>query len=227
MCFLFQLNELIATLRSLCEIVPGGLVCFFPSYEYLDTVYSHLCTVTVDHHRRITECKRIFVEPSKVIRQREQQLTTEEVLNQYTKAIRRTTAKQNGALLFGVMGGKLSEGLNFADDLGRGIIVVGLPYANPNCCELNERMNYLEMSCGVGSGRQYYENNCWKLINQCIGRSVRHIRDYASIYLLDVRFQRPELRAKLPEWISRHLQVTTTFREVEDKTKEFFVNRKQ
>jgi chromosome transmission fidelity protein 1 len=48
------------------------------------------------------------------------------VFEKYSKSI-----KLNGkALLFCIIGGKLSEGINFADDLCRQLLVAGLPYAN-------------------------------------------------------------------------------------------------
>ena len=37
---LFQISELGRTLVNLCNIVPGGVVCFFPSYEHEKYVYS-------------------------------------------------------------------------------------------------------------------------------------------------------------------------------------------
>lgn len=38
------------------------------------------------------------------------------------------------------------------------------------------------------ASRQYYEDLCMKAVNQCVGRVVRHARDYAAVLLVDVRY---------------------------------------
>lgn len=58
-------------------------------------------------------------------------------------AQRASTLESSGALLFSVMGGKLSEGINFSDDLARTVVVVGLPYPNPKDPVFQERMQYM------------------------------------------------------------------------------------
>jgi chromosome transmission fidelity protein 1 len=45
-----------------------------------------------------------------------------------------------------------------------------------------------------------------KAVNQSIGRSIRHARDYASIVLMDSRYRdRANIAAMLPQWISSGL----------------------
>lgn len=39
----------------------------------------------------------------------------------------------------------MSEGINFCDELGRAVIVIGLPYPNKTSVELRERMKVIVM----------------------------------------------------------------------------------
>jgi len=103
-----------------------------------------------------------------------------------------------GALLLCVIGGKMSEGINFADDMARCVIVVGLPYPDMGDPQLKEKMKILDAvsksersgSKGPGiGGRAYYHNVCMRAVNQSIGRAIRHSKDYAAIVLIDVRYK--------------------------------------
>uniref|UniRef100_A0A1I8G3F4 Helicase ATP-binding domain-containing protein n=1 Tax=Macrostomum lignano TaxID=282301 RepID=A0A1I8G3F4_9PLAT len=103
------------------------------------------------------------------------------------------------------VGGRLSEGINFADDFGRCVVMLGMPYPNKGSPELIETMAYLSDRFGPNAGRAHYESLCMRAVNQCIGRAIRHKSDYAAIVLLDSRYSRPAVRAKLPDWIGQSL----------------------
>jgi Rad3-related DNA helicase len=53
-------------------------------------------------------------------------------------------ASQTGALLFSIINGKMSEGINFSDNLARAVIVVGLPYPNVHDAEMREKCLWAE-----------------------------------------------------------------------------------
>ncbi|CAG5041487.1 unnamed protein product [Parnassius apollo] len=213
-----MLNEVGRILRNICSIVPGGVVCFLPSYTYEQTVYEHFkSNKFVDS---ISKKKAIFREPK---------LATEvdQVLQKFATAVKKREAERNGALMLSVVGGKLSEGLNFSDDLGRCVIVIGMPYPNIKSPELQEKMNYLNRKIGGSAGNVYYENLCMKAVNQCIGRAVRHANDYACVLLVDERYSRPQTTSALPSFVQKSLMTSCTFGQAIGSIARFFSRHKE
>lgn len=153
------LDELRRTLTNVCSVTPAGVVAFFTSYDQLAT-FGQTLDRTPDGQIAPIAGKRVFRE------ERTGGQRCDQMLGEYARAVRQVP---RGALLLSVVGGKLSEGLNFSDDLGRCVIVIGLPFPNRTSAELSERMAYLERTLGRGAGDEYYENVCMKAVNQCIG----------------------------------------------------------
>ena len=112
------------------NVIPGGIVIFFPSYDYEDFVFSYFNDKKIID--RLNSKKRVYREPKK-------SSELDKVWSDYCKSVK----IGSGAILFCVVGGKMSEGINFSDDLGRCVIMVGLPYPNKHSPELKEKMNYL------------------------------------------------------------------------------------
>ncbi|XP_039917850.1 ATP-dependent DNA helicase DDX11 isoform X3 [Hirundo rustica] len=204
-----MMDETGRVLCNLCNVIPGGVVCFFPSYEYEKQVYGHWEKTGL--LSRLAAKKKIFQEPKKANQ-------VEQVLVEYAKCIKRcsqTGGQMTGALLLSVVGGKMSEGINFSDDLGRCVIMVGMPYPNIRSPELQEKMTWLDKTrhraADQAPSRVLIENLCMKAVNQSIGRAIRHQKDFASVLLLDHRYARPAIFNKLPQWIRERTQVKPAF----------------
>ncbi|XP_072040850.1 ATP-dependent DNA helicase DDX11-like [Amphiura filiformis] len=222
-----MMDEVGRVLVNVSNVVPGGVVIFFPSYDYEKLIYSHWEKTGVI--ARLGMKKKVFREPRKANQ-------VDFMLGQYTSIIEKAcsggvqSGGMNGAILLCVVGGKMSEGINFSDNLGRCIVMVGLPFANIKSPELKEKMDYLNAtmpsSNGKTPGQIHYENLCMKAVNQSIGRAIRHKGDYATILLLDSRYARSSIQSKLPGWIARRLQTIQKFGPAFGAIRKFFVERR-
>ena len=191
---------------GLCATIPDGVVIFFPSYRYLDDVVLRWKKALQAYESiwdLVTKRKPTFMESR-------DNSNVEDVLQEYTNSI----DAGKGGLLLSVIGGKMSEGINFSDRLGRGVIVVGLPFPNIQSAQWKAKMGYIEDSTvgkggtrdeGKAAAQDFYENACMRAVNQSIGRAIRHQKDYASIVLLDRRYRTPKIEGKLPGWIKQGL----------------------
>ncbi|KAI1266953.1 DNA repair helicase [Xylariaceae sp. FL1019] len=232
--FSFQKRGDKSTIRDLgiavlnaCIAVPDGVVVFFPSYGYLEEV------VRVWQEGNSSQSSTIWNKllGKKAVFRETKGGSSEEILEQYSEAILEdpivsTAAKSpeatkpRGALLLSVVGGKMSEGINFSDRLGRCVIIVGLPYPNINSPDWKARIEYIESTTvqrlthipreqalvmAKQAARDFYENACMRAVNQSIGRAIRHRNDYAAIILLDRRFSTDRIKGKLPGWIQNGL----------------------
>jgi chromosome transmission fidelity protein 1 len=155
----------------------------------------------------------------------------EETIREYATAI--TT--DSTAILFSVISGKLSEGINFSDDLCRLILLIGIPYPNPHTPEHKARQTYLQDSLvtrgiPVDEARKKAaeggEDSALRAVNQAIGRAVRHQNDWACIVLVDSRWSGERVRGKLAGWLKESVSGGTAFGEVVGKVGGFFRGKK-
>lgn len=147
------------------------------------------------------------------------------MLENYAKSIKQNTSSKTGAIILSVIGGKLSEGMNFSDDLGRCVIVVGLPFPNKSNPELIEKLSFISKNVSPTASSEHYENLCMKAVNQSIGRAIRHIGDYATVVLLDSRYHKQNIVQKLPDWIKSNLISATAYGKAHGEVAKFFNER--
>lgn len=202
-------DELGLAVLDLIQVVPGGVILFFPSYSYEQHLVQRWRQTGLLEKLRLI--KHVHREPKQA---RDTKCSLE--------AYNRDALSKRGALLLSIIGGKMSEGINFADDLARCVIVVGLPYPDLSDPVLLEKMKSLDSiakqqknrSNQQGGplpldGRSYYQNLCMRAVNQSVGRAFRHADDYAAVILADYRYSSDlSVWNKLPNWLRNSREIS-------------------
>ncbi|KAM6147781.1 regulator of telomere elongation helicase 1 [Erethizon dorsatum] len=212
------LSSLGKTLGNIARVVPHGLLVFFPSYPVMEKSLEFWRAR--DLARKMEALKPLFVEPRSKV-------SFSEVIDAYYQRV--TSPGSSGATFLAVCRGKASEGLDFSDTNGRGVIITGLPYPPRMDPRVVLKMQFLDEMRGQSqaggqflSGQEWYRQQASRAVNQAIGRVIRHRHDYGAIFLCDHRFAYADAKAQLPSWVRPYLKVYDHFGHVIRDVAQFF-----
>ncbi|MCL4388649.1 MAG: ATP-dependent DNA helicase [Candidatus Marsarchaeota archaeon] len=142
--------------------IPGNIAVFFPSFKVLEGTARHLSMA------------RMIVQG-------------ENMSSAATGALLERFAASRDTVLLAVMGGSLSEGVDYRDNLIKGIVIVGIPLSMPDL-ETRARIAVFEKQFGSKGFEYAYITPAIIRAIQAAGRAVRNETDRAVILFLDKRY---------------------------------------
>ena len=112
----------------------------------------------------------------------------------------------DGALFIAVCRGKVSEGLDFADNNARAVICLGIPFPAIKSPEVDLKMKYNDQrkqkNKNILTGNAWYEIQAFRALNQALGRCIRHRKDWGAILMVDARYgQVTRYVESLSKWV--------------------------
>ena len=178
-------------LVELCSSIPDGIVAFFTSYSYMESIISEWDGMGI--LRQLTKSKLVFIETKDVVE------TTLALDN-----FRRACDSGRGAVFLSVARGKVSEGINFDRHYGRAVIMFGVPFQYTLSHILRARLEYLQTNYQIRE-QDFLNFDALRQASQCVGRVIRSKTDYGLMIFADSRYNRHDKRSKLPKWILQFL----------------------
>ncbi len=176
-------------LTEFAKISPDGLVVFFPSYLYMESIISMWQGMGILDE--VWKYKLILVETPDA-------QETSLALETYHTACN----NGRGAVLLCVARGKVSEGIDFDHQYGRTVICIGVPFQYTESRILKARLEFLRETYRIREN-EFLSFDAMRHAAQCLGRVLRGKDDYGLMVLADRRFQKK--RTQLPKWINQAL----------------------
>ena len=173
--------SIIGHIKSVIDNTKGNVAIFAPSYSMLDRIHGEF--------ENSWSPKKIFKE--------EQRMSKSGVESLISKLYEHK--QMGGAALFGVLSGKLSEGVDYSENVLSALVCVGLPLPPPSAkqdalmeyyskkFDRNRAWNYASLQPAVNS------------IMQALGRPIRKSEDRAIVVLLEKRLLERRVSNCMPE----------------------------
>ncbi|DAA76068.1 TPA_exp: Uncharacterized protein A8136_1105 [Trichophyton benhamiae CBS 112371] len=181
-------------LLEFCRITPDGVVVFFPSYLYMESIISMWQGMGILDS--VWNYKLILVETPD---SQESSLALE--------TYRTACCNGRGAVLLCVARGKVSEGIDFDHHYGRTVLCIGVPFQYTESRILKARLEFLRENYRIREN-DFLSFDALRHAAQCLGRVLRGKDDYGVMVLADRRFQKK--RNQLPKWISQAMLESET-----------------
>ncbi|KAI1965271.1 TFIIH/NER complex ATP-dependent 5'-3' DNA helicase subunit [Ophidiomyces ophidiicola] len=181
-------------LLEFSRITPDGIVVFFPSYLYMESIISMWQGMGILDS--IWNYKLILVETPD---SQESSLALE--------TYRTACCNGRGALLLCVARGKVSEGIDFDHHFGRAVLCIGVPFQYTESRILKARLEFLRENYRIREN-DFLSFDAMRHAAQCLGRVLRGKDDYGVMVLADRRFQKK--RGQLPKWINQNMLESET-----------------
>ncbi|KAG7004821.1 general transcription and DNA repair factor IIH helicase subunit XPD [Physcia stellaris] len=178
-------------LMDFSKITPDGIVVFFPSYLYMESIISMWQGMGILDE--IWKFKLILVETP-------DSQETSLALETYRTAC----CNGRGAILLCVARGKVSEGIDFDHHYGRTVLCIGVPFQYTESRILKARLEFLRENYRIREN-DFLSFDAMRHAAQCLGRVLRGKDDYGIMVLGDRRFQKK--RNQLPKWINQAMTV--------------------
>ena len=162
------------------EAVDQGVLLFFTQRGFMNTcldVWESKGYVKGQGGRLYLAGKQLYREGTDAKRNRD-------VVTRY----KRMAVGVGGAVLCCVFRGRNSEGSNFPGDQARGIVLVGVPYANYGDPLVKAQIRYYNR-LSRGLGNRWYTMDAYRAANQSLGRGIRGRDDWCHYWLLDRRYE--------------------------------------
>ncbi|GFX53219.1 fanconi anemia group J protein [Trichonephila clavipes] len=188
---------------QICCVIPHGILCFLPSYSMLDKLLQRWQITGL--YDKLLSKKVVLSEPRK-------QNEFAEVIKDFYNVVDETKDSEStvdGAIFLAVCRGKVSEGLDFADDNARAVITVGIPFPSIKDAQVDLKKKYNNMYCSkkqIMSGQEWYQIQAFRALNQALGRCIRHKEDFGALIIVDERFQKnSHYSDALSKWIRKEI----------------------
>jgi DNA excision repair protein ERCC-2 len=191
-------DQMIQRITKYIEIISeanrGNIAVFFTSYYMMNSILEN-----------------IDVDRTRIIEQRKTR--QHEIFDKICRS-------QNNAL-FGVMGGKFSEGMDYPKNILKCVVTVGLPYATWSIYQ-KALINYYDLQF-PGRGREYayLTPAIFRLVQAC-GRVHRSAQDKGCIIMLDQRVTIPSIKTLLPNYYQKEMKIIKNPKEAGEKVTEFW-----